>query len=113
MAAAMKDGYMVTFLVEADATIVGEVTLAFREDRAALAMVIEAGHRGKGYSRALLLHAIHNGRERGVKRIELAVYTHNAPAIKLYRSVGFIESGPPTPETRSDGQRWDAIPMGG
>lgn len=112
LAAAMKAGYMVTFLAEAEAIVVGEVTLAFREDRAALAMVIDAGHRGKGYGRALLLHAINNGRERGVKRIELAVYTHNAPALKLYRSVGFIESGPPTPERRSDGQCWEAIPMG-
>ena len=111
MAAAMSAGDMVTLFVESDGTVVGELTLLFREDRAALAMVIDAKYRGRGYGRALLSLAIDKARARETNRIELAVYAHNPQALKLYRSVGFVESGPPIPETRSDGQRWETIPM--
>jgi GNAT superfamily N-acetyltransferase len=111
MTVALKAGDMVTFFVEIDARVVGEATLHFRLDTAAFAMVVDAAHRGKGYGRELLLRAIDKARERASTRIELAVYAHNAPALKLYRSVGFVESGPPVPELRSDGQHWHAIPM--
>src|ERR1700722_11189707 len=85
MASAMTAGNMVALFVETDATVVGEVTLLFHDDRAALAMVIDATHRKRGYGRALLALAIDKARARATTRIELAVYAHNAPALKLYR----------------------------
>jgi ribosomal protein S18 acetylase RimI-like enzyme len=111
MVTAMQAGNMVSFVVETDAGIVGELTLLFREERAALAMVVTAPYRRQGIGRALMSLAIAKVRERAVPRIELAVYSHNRAAIALYRSLGFVDSGPAVAEERSDGQRWEAIPM--
>lgn len=111
MTAALAAGKMVTIFVEIDGAIVGEVTLYLRENRAALAMVIEASYRGKGFGRTLLLLAIEKARARAVTHIELAAYAHNAQALRLYRSGGFVESGPATTEIRSNGERWEVIPM--
>jgi len=111
MMVAMKAGDMVSFVARTDTTTVGEVTLRFREDRAALAMVVAAAHRGRGLGRALMAFAVAKARERGASRIDLAVYSHNLPALALLRSLDFVETGSPIPEQRSDGQRWEAIPM--
>ncbi len=45
--------------------------------------------RGRGLGRAALLHAIRESRRVGCQRISLAVDRNNAPAIRLYRSLGF------------------------
>jgi GNAT superfamily N-acetyltransferase len=45
--------------------------------------------RGSGLGRALVAAAIERARERGCQRIELDVDEANAPALALYRSVGF------------------------
>jgi GNAT superfamily N-acetyltransferase len=111
MTIALTAGTMVSFIAHVDAAPAGELTLIFREDRVALGMVIVAEHRRRGIGRALLLLAFAKVRERAVSRIDLAVYAHNHGAIELYRSQGFLECGPPTPEERADGQRWEAIPM--
>ncbi len=111
IAIALAAGNMVTIFVEIDGAVVGEVTLYFREHRAALAMVIEAAYRGKGIGRMLLSLAIEKARARRATYIELAAYSHNAQALRLYRSVGFVEFGPATTEIRSNGERWEVIPM--
>ena len=52
--------------------------------------------RGKGAGRAVLEHIIMVARQRGYTRLSLETGTHPAfePAHNLYRSKGFIESGP-------------------
>ena len=45
--------------------------------------------RGSGLGRALVQAAIERARERGCRRIELDVDEANAPALALYRSLGF------------------------
>jgi ribosomal protein S18 acetylase RimI-like enzyme len=111
MVLALEAQDMVTILAETGGTAVGEVTLLFHHERASLAMVIEAAYRGKRIGAALMALAIEKARERAAMSIELAVYSHNVPALSLYRSFGFVEHGPPAAETRSDGQVWHAIPM--
>lgn len=50
---------------------------------------VDAGHRGKGYGRALMLAAEEELVRRGVPRLGLNVFGYNKPAIRLYESLGF------------------------
>jgi [ribosomal protein S18]-alanine N-acetyltransferase len=109
--AALAAGTLVAFIAEADSRVVGELSLRFRDDRAAFGMLVAATHRGQGVGRQLLSAAIAEARERSAARIELEVYAHNTAALALYRAFGFSESGPPVTEERADGQRWQAVPM--
>jgi ribosomal protein S18 acetylase RimI-like enzyme len=59
---------------------------------------VEPSARGRGVGRALTEACIARARARGCKRIQLDANEHNAPALSLYRSLGF-ESGSPG--------RWD------
>ena len=45
--------------------------------------------RGMGLGRALIVKALHGFRDYGVKRVYLEATAENAPAVELYRSVGF------------------------
>ena len=111
MIAALATGTLVAFVAELDCAGVGQLSLRFRDAHAALGMVVAAAQRGQGIGRQLLSAAIAKARERSVPSIELEVYAHNVAAIGLYRSFEFRTSGPPVAEQRSDGQRWEAIPM--
>lgn len=46
-------------------------------------------HRGLGLGRALILQALLGFREAGLRRVYLEATAENAPAVELYRSVGF------------------------
>jgi putative acetyltransferase len=49
----------------------------------------------------------------GVLRIELTVYTDNAPAIALYRKFGFVDEGRRVKQfRRANGELWDSVEMG-
>ena len=52
--------------------------------------------RGKGAGRAVLERIIATARQRGYQRLSLETGTHPAfgPAEQMYRSAGFVESGP-------------------
>lgn len=52
-------------------------------------LFVEAAARGDGYGRALVEAALERARERGCARVELDANEANAPALALYRSVGF------------------------
>lgn len=111
MIAALESGTLVWFIAELDAVVVGELSLRFRDDCAVFGMVVAGAHRRRGIGRQLLTVAIAKALERSASRIELEVYAHNTAAISLYRTFGFIESGPPVTEERGDGRRWEAVPM--
>ncbi|MGH7128141.1 MAG: GNAT family N-acetyltransferase [Planctomycetaceae bacterium] len=46
-------------------------------------------HRGLGLGRALVAKALHGFKREGVRRVYLEVTADNAPAVGLYRAVGF------------------------
>lgn len=47
-------------------------------------------HRGMGLGRALVIRALHGFRAAGLRRVYLEVTAENAPAVELYRSLGFV-----------------------
>lgn len=55
-----------------------------------------AAHRGRGAGRAILTHIIETARQRGYTRLSLETGSHPdfGAAHQLYRSAGFVETGP-------------------
>ncbi len=52
-------------------------------------------------------------RERGLHKLSLSVFPHNAAAIALYRKFGFVEEGRRVKHfRRASGELWDTIDMG-
>ena len=54
---------------------------------------VEAAWRGRGVGRALLVALIATARADGHRALSLSVDARNAPALALYRSMGFVETG--------------------
>jgi len=61
--------------------------------RARVALGVEPTFQRRGFGEALLRAAIAFARESGLAWIDLWVLAHNAPALALYRKLGFVEIG--------------------
>jgi RimJ/RimL family protein N-acetyltransferase len=114
--AGIEDPTATTLLVEDPVTgrILGHghVHVA-RYGVAQLGMALAAEARGRGIGRALLDGLIEAARDLGAHKVELQVWPHNEPAIRLYRSRGFaVEGRVRRHYRRSSGQHWDAVIMG-
>jgi RimJ/RimL family protein N-acetyltransferase len=87
------------FVAEAaDGRIVGRLSLARDQHPASrhvadLGLMVAASHRRQGIGRALLAEAVRWSRERGISKLELHVFPHNEPAIRLYEEFGFEREG--------------------
>jgi ribosomal protein S18 acetylase RimI-like enzyme len=103
-----------TFVAVGGDEIVGSLHLdASRHGFGEIGMAVAREWRGRGVGAALLAAAIESARERGLHKLSLSVFAHNAPAIALYRKFGFIEEGRRVKQfRRSSGDLWDAIDMG-
>jgi len=55
-----------------------------------LGIMVAREARGTGLARALMLHLHGEARRRGARRVRLKVYPDNAPAVGLYRSLGYV-----------------------
>jgi RimJ/RimL family protein N-acetyltransferase len=78
-----------------------------------IGMAVVREWRGRGVGSALLAAAIEWARERGLHKLSLSVFPHNAAGIALYRKFGFVEEGRRVKQyRRSSGELWDAIDMG-
>jgi RimJ/RimL family protein N-acetyltransferase len=103
-----------TLVADAAGELVGlvfliETPFGFAE----LGMLVAAGWRGRGVGSALVAAAIELAHERGVHKVTLGVFPHNAPAIALYRKFGFVEEGRRIKHIRrQSGELWDLIDMG-
>jgi RimJ/RimL family protein N-acetyltransferase len=79
--------------------------------RASLGMGIVGGYRGKGIGAQLLKAVIEQAKAFGLEKIELHVYTTNAPAIRLYEKVGFEREGLIRKYRQLDGVYYDSLMM--
>jgi ribosomal protein S18 acetylase RimI-like enzyme len=78
-----------------------------------IGMAVAREWRGRGVGAALLTAAIAWARERGLHKLSLSVFPHNAAAIALYRRFGFVEEGRRVKHyRRASGELWDALDMG-
>ena len=86
------------FVAEEDGNIVGRLSVARDPHPASfhvadLGLMVVASHRRRGVGRALLQRAVEWAGDSRVRKLELHVFPHNAPAIALYESFGFVREG--------------------
>ncbi|MFM8509506.1 MAG: N-acetyltransferase family protein [Betaproteobacteria bacterium] len=75
-------------------------------------MYVAPNARGQGVGRQLLLTALERALcWQGVEQVTLAVTATNGPAISLYRSVGFIETGRHPRALRLGSEYFDEVSM--
>lgn len=79
---------------------------------ASLGMAVAPDWRGRGVGSALLVEAIHWGKEKRVEKLALSVYPHNEAALGLYRKFGFQEEGRLTGHSKKSIGYLDEIVMG-
>lgn len=76
-----------------------------------LSIAVDAGHRGKGLSRNLLLTHLGHLAGRGVRTIFLEVEENNQPARRLYERAGFAVVGRRERYYRQGGEQLNALLM--
>lgn len=103
------------WMVEEAGEPVGHAQLAFdwRNGNAVLGRVAIAPQmRGQGLARPMIALAIGEAfRFLAIERLELNVFTCNAPAIRTYERSGFVLEGVRRASALVDGQRWDTAMM--
>lgn len=91
---------------------------AFPEDnprqshRGSLGMGLLPEFRGQGIGSQLLKAVLDQAKKFGLEKIELNVYSSNAPAIALYKKLGFEQEGLIKKYRRLDGEYFDCLIMG-
>jgi putative acetyltransferase len=86
------------FVAEDEGCVVGRLSVARDQHPASshvadLGLMVAASHRRRGIGRALLEAAVGWAREADVRKLELHVFPHNEPAIRLYEEFGFEREG--------------------
>jgi [ribosomal protein S18]-alanine N-acetyltransferase len=76
-----------------------------------LSIAVDAGHRGKGLSRKLLLTHLGHLAARGIRTIFLEVEENNQPARRLYERGGFAIVGRRERYYRQGGEQLNALLM--
>jgi len=104
------------FVAEAPAGIVGRLSVArdihpASQHVADLGLMVARSHRRRGVGRALLAQAVEWARDVGVTKLELHVFPHNEPALRLYESFGFEREGYRKGQFLRGGEPVDAILM--
>jgi RimJ/RimL family protein N-acetyltransferase len=111
-----RSPHAAVFVAEVEGAVVGRLSLA-RDAHAASAHVADLGlmvarsHRRRGIGRALLARAVVWGRAAGVEKLELHVFPHNEPAIRLYEEFGFEREGVRRGHYRRGRELVDAVLM--
>ena len=104
------------FVADEDGRIVGRLSVARDQHPASshvadLGLMVAATHRRRGIGRGLLEAAVEWAREAGVRKLELHVFPHNEPAIRLYEEFGFEREGYRRGHYLRAGEYVDAILM--
>jgi len=86
------------FVAESERGVVGRLSIARDPHPASrhvadLGLMVAAHARRRGVGWALLEQAVDWARQVGVRKLELHVFPHNEPAIRLYERFGFAREG--------------------
>ena len=114
--AVRRSPHAAVFVGEDENGIVARLSLARDSHPASphvadLGLMVAAGHRRRGIGRSLLEQAVEWAREGGIEKLELHVFPHNEPAIKLYEQFGFEREGLRRNHFRRGGRLVDAVLM--
>jgi RimJ/RimL family protein N-acetyltransferase len=114
--AVRRSPHAAVFVAEDEGGIVARLSLARDSHPASphvadLGLMVAAGHRRRGIGRSLLEQAVEWAMESGVEKLELHVFPHNDPAIKLYEQFGFEREGLRRNHFRRAGRLVDAVLM--
>jgi RimJ/RimL family protein N-acetyltransferase len=103
-----------TFVAIAGGAPVGSLHIdASRHGFGEIGMAVAREWRGRGVGSALLAAGIDWARARGLHKLSLSVFAHNAAAIALYRKLGFVDEGRRVKHyRRASGELWDTLEMG-
>ena len=104
------------FVAEAAGEVVGRLSVARDPHPASrhvadLGLMVAADARRRGVGWALLARAVEWARPAGVRKLELHVFPHNEPAIRLYERFGFVREGLRRGHYRRGREYVDAILM--
>lgn len=89
-------------------TFVRESSLKIRHKGNVYGMYVAPEVRGQGVGRTLLLALLDRARScSGLEQLNLAVISENAPARRLYQSLGFTTYGVEHHALKYEGQYWD------
>jgi RimJ/RimL family protein N-acetyltransferase len=104
------------FVAEEDGRIVGRLSIARDQHPASrhvadLGLMVAMSHRRRGIGTKLLEAALDWARHSEVRKLELHVFPHNEPAIKLYETFGFVQEGYRRGHYRRGNEYVDAILM--
>jgi len=103
-----------TFVAVASGEIVGSLHVdPSRHGFGEVAMAVTREWRGRAVGSALMVAGIDWARQRGLHKLSLSVWPHNAAAIALYRKYGFVEEGRRVKQyRRANDELWDTVEMG-
>lgn len=76
-----------------------------------LEILLSQDARGQGLGGRLLAEGLRVARERGLRKVSLAVLAENERAVRLYKRFGFAEEGRRVAEFRMDGRLVDDVLM--
>ena len=93
-----RDPNVAIFVAETPAGVAGRLSIArdrhpYSPHVAEVGLMVAADQRRRGIGSALMDEALKWARSAGITKVELEVFPHNAPAISLYRKLGFEEEG--------------------
>jgi L-phenylalanine/L-methionine N-acetyltransferase len=111
-----QDENAIRFCATVDGRLAGILGLHVQRPRSShcgtFGIMVHDDYVGRGVGTALLAAAIECAdRSLGLRRIELAAYADNAPAIALYRKFGFVEEGCSRGDSMRAGQLVDTLHM--
>jgi RimJ/RimL family protein N-acetyltransferase len=114
--AVRRSPHAAVFVAENAEGIVARLSLARDSHPASphvadLGLMVALGHRRRGIGRALLDQAVEWARESEIEKLELHVFPHNEPAIKLYEQFGFEREGLRRGHFRRAGRLVDTVLM--